>query len=96
MSAMKTISGWDGKTEPKCTDTAALSVGDALLSGAGFFLLLVAFDTKPGEDPNAGLAVAGGSTGLLFALSAFYGEHASDECKSAKMTWKVHEATAKP
>lgn len=93
MSMMKTVGGWDGKAEPVCTDTAALAFGDVLLATLGLGLLLAAVDTKDGVDPDVGVAVAGGSSGLLFAISALYGNNAADDCKAAKAGWKVHEAT---
>lgn len=64
-----------------------------LLATLGLGLLLAAVDTKDGVEPDVGVAVAGGSSGLLFAISALYGNNAADDCKAAKAGWKVHEAT---
>jgi len=94
---MRTVPpGWDGTSEPECTDSPAPVVGDSIMAGisvaVGSIAAEASLDAKEEGNPSTGadvVAIAGFVVALGFVVSAVIGESSYKECKSARAEWRL-------
>lgn len=81
--------GWDGSTEPECSDDPAPVIGDAIMAGLALGVGGAAADSAEMSSGAAGVAIAGLFVGLGFTVSALVGNSTYKECKEAKAQWRI-------
>lgn len=81
--------GWDGSTEPECSDDPTPVIGDVIVAGLALGIGTAAADSADMSSGSAGVAVAGLFVGLGFAVSALVGNSTYKECKEAKAQWRI-------
>ncbi len=81
--------GWDGTSEPQCTESWAPVVGDGVIGVvAGAFGAAAAADPIQ-SDKTTSIAIVGLGVGLVFSIAAAIGEGEVRDCRIAKAQWRV-------
>lgn len=86
---------WDGKTEPKCTDSLAPLVGDHVLAtaiGAYTTHQVGTAEDREALDHAMDVALGGSVIMLVLGISALYGFSQYADCKAAKAAWSINAA----
>lgn len=76
--------GWDGTSEPQCSNDPTLMIGDALGAGVATAVALAGIEADSGPAVGAGLLLT-----LPFIVGGFVGESRLRECREAKAAWRV-------
>lgn len=85
---------WDHASDPACTDEYGPVVGDAVIGAALFGGGLIAADQIGDRKTAVGVALGGGSLGLLFVALAYLGYDRVEDCQRAIEAWRTAQAMA--
>lgn len=86
--------GWDGTTEPDCSDGWGPVVGDVVVGSVALAVGASELQRNDRSDNATGVALAAIGVGTVFEIAALIGNDRIRECRRARVAWWTGRATA--
>lgn len=90
LSMTKLDPQWSGTSEPDCTDSIVMPLGDGLLGAAALGVSMAGALNDRNDVAIAGIVAA-----LPFAIFSLVGEQRYEQCERAYTIWRLENATGR-